>query len=27
VYLQRCAELAADPPGANWDMVYVMKHK
>ncbi len=27
VYLERCAEYRADPPGADWDGVYVMKSK
>jgi adenylate cyclase len=27
VYVDRCRELALEPPGAGWDRVYVMKHK
>ena len=27
VFLKRCAELAEDPPEADWDGVFVMKHK
>jgi adenylate cyclase len=27
VYVERCRELSLEPPGANWDRVYVMKHK
>ena len=27
VYVQRCIELAVEPPDPDWDLVYVMKHK
>lgn len=27
VYVERCMELALEPPDADWDLVYVMKHK
>ena len=27
MYIERCRELALQPPGADWDRVYVMKHK
>jgi len=27
LYLERCRDLALDPPGTAWDRVYVMKHK
>jgi adenylate cyclase len=27
VYVERCQELATEPPAADWDLVYVMKHK
>ena len=27
VYVERCRELSVDPPGADWDRVYLMKHK
>jgi adenylate cyclase len=27
MYIERCRELSAAPPGADWDRVYVMKHK
>jgi adenylate cyclase len=27
LYIDRCRELALDPPGEVWDRVYVMKHK
>src|SRR5712691_6839796 len=27
VYVERCMELAAEPPAPDWDLVYVMKHK
>jgi len=27
MYIERCRELAQQPPGADWDRVYVMKHK
>jgi adenylate cyclase len=27
MYIERCRELAMEPPGADWDRVYVMKHK
>ena len=27
VYVERCQELAAEPPAPDWDLVYVMKHK
>jgi adenylate cyclase len=27
LYLQRCRDLALEPPSATWDRVYVMKHK
>jgi adenylate cyclase len=27
LYLERCRELALEDPGADWDRVYVMKHK
>jgi adenylate cyclase len=27
VYVERCMELALAPPDADWDLVYVMKHK
>jgi adenylate cyclase len=27
VYIERCMELAVAPPDADWDLVYVMKHK
>ena len=27
VYVERCQQLAAEPPDPDWDLVYVMKHK
>ncbi len=27
MYIERCRELSLAPPGADWDRVYVMKHK
>ncbi|MBV9327511.1 MAG: adenylate/guanylate cyclase domain-containing protein, partial [Chloroflexi bacterium] len=27
MYIERCRELSLEPPGADWDRVYVMKHK
>jgi adenylate cyclase len=27
IYIERCRELLREPPGADWDRVYVMKHK
>jgi adenylate cyclase len=27
VFVERCCELALEPPGAGWDGVYVMTHK
>jgi adenylate cyclase len=27
VFIERCHELSLEPPGADWDRVYVMKHK
>ncbi|MBV9580080.1 MAG: adenylate/guanylate cyclase domain-containing protein, partial [Chloroflexi bacterium] len=27
MYIERCRELSEAPPGADWDRVYVMKHK
>src|SRR4029079_8653080 len=27
LYVQRCAELMADPPPSDWNGVYVMQHK
>jgi adenylate cyclase len=27
VYVERCMELAVEPPDPDWDLVYVMKHK